>query len=94
LANLYIRRFVQGWKVLGHEQRFQAHMVNFSDDFVICCRGSADEAMAVMRTLMGKLKLTVSKEKTAICQVPDERLASLGYTSGRYDSYRTGRLET
>jgi hypothetical protein len=43
---------------------------------------------------MGKLKLTVSKEKTAICQVPDERLASLGYTSGRYDSYRTGRLET
>ena len=24
LANLYMRRFVLGWKVLGHEKRFQA----------------------------------------------------------------------
>ena len=39
LANLYMRRFILGWKVLGHEQRFQAKIVNYADDFVICCRG-------------------------------------------------------
>ena len=40
LANLYMRRFVLGWKVLGHERRLDAHIVNYADDFVICCRGT------------------------------------------------------
>jgi RNA-directed DNA polymerase len=91
LANLYMRRFILGWKVLGHEQRLRAHIVNSADDFVICCRSNANEAMAVMRTMMDKLKLTVNEEKTTICRVPDERFDFLGYTFGRYYSYRTGR---
>ena len=49
LANIYMRRFIVGWKVLGHEQRLDAHIVNYADDFVICCRGTADEAMTAMR---------------------------------------------
>jgi RNA-directed DNA polymerase len=32
LANLYMRRFVQGWKHLGHEQRLDAHLVTYADD--------------------------------------------------------------
>ena len=31
-SNLYMRRFLLGWKVLGHEQRFQAKIVNYADD--------------------------------------------------------------
>src|SRR5271169_6077635 len=42
LANLYMRRFVLGWKVLGHAERLNAHIVNYADDFVICCQGNAD----------------------------------------------------
>src|SRR5947209_17030976 len=61
LSNLYMRRFVLGWKALGHEKRLGAHIVNYADDFVICCRGSADEALAVMRAMMSKLKLTVNE---------------------------------
>ncbi len=91
LSNLYMRRFILGWKVLGHEQRLQAHIVNFADDFVICCRSNAEEAMAVMRSMMDTLKLTVNEEKTTICRVPDERFEFLGYTIGRYYSYQTGR---
>jgi retron-type reverse transcriptase len=52
LANLYMRRFVLGWKVLGHADRLNARIVNYADDFVICCRrGSALQAMAVMRNM-------------------------------------------
>jgi RNA-directed DNA polymerase len=91
LANLYMRRFILGWKVLGHEKRLRAHIVNFADDFVICCRGSAEEAMAVMRTMMDKLKLTVNEEKTRICRIPEETFDFLGYTIGRCYSYQTGR---
>jgi RNA-directed DNA polymerase len=91
LANLYMRRFILGWKVLGHEQRLRAHIVNFADDFVICCRSNAEEAMAVMRTMMAKLKLTVNEEKTRLCRIPDETFDFLGYTIGRCYSYQTGR---
>ena len=91
LANLYMRRFVLGWKVLGHEQKLQARIVNYADDFVICCRGTADEAMAAMRNMIDRLKLTVNETKTHICHVPTESFDFLGYTFGRWYSPRTGR---
>jgi group II intron reverse transcriptase/maturase len=34
LANLYMRRFVLGWKRLGHERRLRATVVNYADDLV------------------------------------------------------------
>ena len=67
LANLYKRRFILGWKVRGHERRLDAHIVIYADDFVICCRGTAAQAMTVMRTLMAKLGLTVNEGKTRLC---------------------------
>jgi hypothetical protein len=90
LANLYMRRFLLGWKVLGHEARLDAHIVNYADDFVICCRGTAEEAMTVMRAMMTQLKLTVNETKTRICRGPDEPFHFLGYTIGRLYSPRTG----
>jgi group II intron reverse transcriptase/maturase len=91
LANLYMRRFVLGWKTLGHEQRLQARIVNYADDFVLCCRGTASEAMHVMRTMMTKLKLTVNETKTHVCHVPAESFDFLGYTFGRWYSPKTGQ---
>jgi RNA-directed DNA polymerase len=90
LANLYMRRFILGWKVLGHEARFEAHIVNYADDFVICCRGNADEALATMRNMMSRLRLTVHETKTRLCRGPDEPFDFLGYTFGRLYSPRTG----
>ncbi|HWC19240.1 MAG TPA: reverse transcriptase domain-containing protein, partial [Terriglobales bacterium] len=31
LSNLYMRRFVLGWKKLGHERRWKAYIVNYAD---------------------------------------------------------------
>jgi RNA-directed DNA polymerase len=90
LSNLYMRRFILGWKVLGHEVRLDAHIVNFADDFVICCRGTAVEAMAVMRNMMSKLRLKVNEEKTRLCRGPDEPFTFLGYTIGRHYLPKTG----
>ena len=91
LSNLYLRRFILGWKVLGHEERLNAYIVNYADDFVICCRGTADEADRVMRAMMQRLKLTVNETKTRIHHIPAESVDFLGYTLGRCYSPRTGR---
>src|SRR5258708_1272554 len=91
LSNLYMRRFVLGWKKLGHEKRLAAYVVNYADDLVICCRGRAEEALATMRDIMGKLKLTVNETKTRVCKLPEEEFDFLGYTFGRCYSQKTGR---
>jgi group II intron reverse transcriptase/maturase len=91
LANIYMRRFIVGWKTLGHERRLDAHIVNYADDFVICCRGTADEAMAAMRGMMSKLRLTVNEAKTRLRRVPEETFDFLGYTIGRCWSPKTGK---
>jgi hypothetical protein len=92
LANLYMRRFLVGWKQKGHEQRLQARIVNYADDFVICCKpGNATEAMTEMRQMMGKLRLTVNEKKTRQCSVPEETFTFLGFTFGQQHSRKTGR---
>jgi len=90
LANIYMRRFVLGWKKLGYEQRL-GRIVNYADDLVILCRkGRAEEALRRLREIMGKLKLTVNEEKTRISRVPEGEFDFLGYTFGRMYSPRTG----
>src|SRR5206468_10759375 len=64
LANLYMRRFVLGWKKLGLEQSPGTRLVTYADDLVILCRrGSAEKALHHLRAIMSKLKLTVNEEK-------------------------------
>jgi RNA-directed DNA polymerase len=92
LANIYMRRFVLGWKMLGLEESLGSRIVTYADDLVILCRrGNAEEALRRMREIMGKLKLTVNEEKTRICKVPDETFDFLGYTFGRLYSTKTGK---
>jgi RNA-directed DNA polymerase len=91
LSNIYMRRFVLGWKKLGHEQRLKARIVNYADDLVICCRGRAQEALATMQDMMMRLKLTVNQTKTGVRKLPEEKFDFLGYTFGRCYSTQTGR---
>jgi len=91
LSNLYMRRFVLGWKQLGHEKRLQAYIVNYADDLVICCRTQAEEALGTMRSMMTRLKLTVNESKTRVCRLPGETFDFLGYSFGRCYSPKTGQ---
>ena len=91
LANLYMRRFVLGWQRKGFEARLKACIVTYADDLVICCKGSAAQALEAMRSLMMQIKLTVNEEKTRVCRVPKDTFDFLGYSFGRYYSPKTGR---
>ena len=74
------------------EQSLGSRIVTYADDLVILCRrGKAEQALARMRELMGKLKLTVNEEKTRICTVPQGSFEFLGYTFGRLYSAKTGQ---
>jgi group II intron reverse transcriptase/maturase len=91
LANLYMRRFILGWKKLGYDKQFRARIVNYADDFVILCRHSGPQALEMMQRMMELMKLTVNEAKTKVCRLPAESFDFLGYTFGRLYSRRTGR---
>jgi len=92
LANLYMRRFVLGWRMLGLGRSLGSRLVIYADDLVILCRrGKAEEALQRLREIMGKLKLMVNEEKTRICKAPEGEFDFLGYTFGRMYSTKTGK---
>lgn len=90
LANIYFRRFVLAWKKLGYDKRLDAQIVNYADDFVICCRRDANEALVAMQSIMSRLKLTVNASKTRVCRVPADSFDFLGYTIGTCHKPRSG----
>ena len=87
-SNIYMRRFILGWKVLGYAQRFKAEIVNYADDFAVLGRAPAAVMIAAVETLMKRLKLAINVEKTRCCRVPEESMTFLGYRIGC--NYRPG----
>ena len=61
LSNLYMRRFILGWKALGHARRFRSEIVNFADDLCVLGEAPAVEMLAAVERLMAGLKLPVNE---------------------------------
>jgi group II intron reverse transcriptase/maturase len=91
LANVYFRRIILGWKQLGLSRKYEAEIVSYADDFVICCRHSAAKALESVGMILNQLSLMLNKDKTQICRVPKENLTFMGYTIGRCYSKGTGK---
>lgn len=91
LANLYMRRFILGWKTCRATRQMDVRIVTYADDLVILCRsGQAESALTEMRNLMTRLKLQINEEKTRTCNIGRDHFDFLGYTFGSYYSKRTG----
>jgi RNA-directed DNA polymerase len=90
LANRYMNRFLRHWRNQGRGEAFQAHVVNYADDFVILSRGYAEEALAWTRRVMTKLGLTVNETKTALRDARREHFDFLGYSFGPHHYRKDG----
>ena len=82
LSNIYMRRFILGWKALGYARRFGAEIVNYADDFCVLGKAPAAEMLAVVNRLMERLKLPVNAQKTRCLRCSEEPLEFLGYRIG------------
>lgn len=92
LSNLYFRRFVLVWYDRGIDQRLNAKVVNYADDYVICCQpGCGEAAMEQARRLLTAMGLEVNEEKTRLIRLPEGSFDFLGYTFGQYHARSTRR---
>ena len=82
LSNIYMRRFILGWKQLGYARRFGAEIVNYADDFCVLGKAPAAEMLAVVNRVMEGLKLPVNAQKTRCLRCPEEPIEFLGYRIG------------
>ena len=91
LSNIYMKRFLLGWKLLGHARRFDAEVVNYADDCVVCGKAPAAAMLAAVERIMERLQLPLNATKTRCLRTPEEPFQFLGYRIGRNYSPRTGR---
>ena len=91
LANLYFRRFLLAWRNNGHQDQLDAHVVNYADDFVICCRpGHPETAKTRMEALMTRLGLEVNETKTRLARIPEITLPFSAIRSASSTERRVG----
>jgi RNA-directed DNA polymerase len=91
IANLYMNRFLKYWRQTGRGEAWQAHVINYADDFVILSRGHAEEALAWTDRTMARLGLTLNRTKTRVCEARTERFDFLGYSFGLHRIRQDGR---
>ena len=82
-GNVYMRRFILGWKALGHARRFGSEIVNYADDLCVLGKAPAAEMLAAVERLMRGLKLPVNERKTRCLRCPEEPIEFLGHRIGR-----------
>src|SRR5215470_10654208 len=91
LANLYMNRLLKGWRNTKRGEQFDAHIVNYADDFVILSRGNAAEALNWTRQVVTRMGVTLHEAKTSIKQARQESFNFLGYTFGPHRYKKDGR---
>jgi len=91
LANLYMNRLLKGWRNTKRGEQFDAHIVNYADDFVILSRGKAAEALNWTRQVVTRMGVTLNEAKTSIRQARQESFNFLGYTFGPHRYKKDGR---
>ena len=94
VANLYMNRFLKYWRQTGKGEAWDAHIINYADDFVILSRGYAAEALAWTDGVMTRLGLTLNRTKTRLCDARTDRFNFLGYSFGPHCHRQQGRWFT
>ena len=90
-SNLYMRRFILGWKGPGYARRFRSEIVNYADDLCVLGKAPAADMLAAVERLMAGLRLPVNERKTRCLRCPEDSFEFLGYRIGRnYRPYGKG----
>jgi RNA-directed DNA polymerase len=92
VANLYMNRYLKYWRQTGRGEAWQAHVINYADDFVILSRRNAAEALVWTDRVMTRLGLSLNRTKTCVRDARKERFDFLGYSFGPHCFKQTGRM--
>jgi RNA-directed DNA polymerase len=90
LANIYLHVLDTIWKARRVQERFEARLIRYMDDFVVLCKGNTGRLLEGIQRVLGDLGLTLNLEKTRMVDAREESFQFLGYTVIMRKSPRTG----
>lgn len=91
LANLYLHLMDRMWERNNLQERLEARLVRYADDFVVMCRRDTEQAMKTIRHAVTRLGLTLNEKKTLVVDTNKESFTFLGFEIRMRKSRRTGR---
>ena len=91
LANIYLNVLDKVWKVKKIQERMEARLIRYADDFVVLCKGNTERLLEGIQNVLGHLGLSLNAEKTRVLDSRQEGFNFLGFTIEVRKSPRTGR---
>jgi group II intron reverse transcriptase/maturase len=91
LANIYLNVLDTTWKMKKIEERLEARLIRYADDFVVLCKGNTERILKGIKMVLGGLQLSLNEEKTRVVDARNESFNFLGFTIKVTGSPRTGK---
>jgi group II intron reverse transcriptase/maturase len=91
LANIYLNVLDTIWKVKKVQERLEARLIRYADDFVVLCKGNTGRILTGIQAVLGDLGLTLNEEKTRVVNARKESFNFLGFTIKVKENPRTGK---
>jgi group II intron reverse transcriptase/maturase len=91
LANIYLNVLDTIWKMKKVEERLEARLIRYADDFVVLCKGNTEKILKGIKMVLGDLQLSLNEEKTKVVDARNESFNFLGFTIKVAESPRTGK---
>ncbi len=92
LANIYLNVLDKIWKEKKVQERMEARLVRYADDFVVLCKGKVEGLLKGISRVLGELGLELNGEKTRVVNAKEEGFNFLGFTIQVKRNPRTGLM--
>ena len=80
LANVYLHLLDRLWERHDLSARYNARLVRYADDLVICCAGDPEKPLKCLQAVLSKLGLLLNESKTRIVDARKESFDFLGFS--------------
>jgi len=91
LANIYLNVLDRTWKVKKVQEKMEARLVRYADDFVVICKGQTGRLLAGIKKVLENLGLEMNESKTRVVDAREGSFDFLGFTVRVIKHPRTGR---
>jgi RNA-directed DNA polymerase len=90
LANIYLNVLDTIWKVKKVQERLEARLIRYADDFVVLCKGNTDRLLKGVKKVLEDLQLRLNEEKTKVVDAREGSFNFPGFTVKVVENPKTG----
>jgi len=91
LANIYLNVLDKVWKGEKVQERMEARLIRYADDFVVLCKGNTERLVQGIQNILGHLGLALNPEKTRVADARQGGFDFLGFAVEVRRNPRTGK---